>query len=76
MPYDFIRKLDDVLPPELSLLGHGYATIVSEIVETRGGNGAIVRLPPPYDDFELDEGVRRRLFVAIEVPGRATGPEE
>lgn len=88
MASDFIKKLDDLIRQELSILGYDYQGIVADIEETRAGGGAFVRLQPPYEDFALEQPeedvsdqtfaarIRRRLRVAIEAPERPPAPEE
>jgi hypothetical protein len=87
MASDFVKRLDDLIRQELSILGHDYQGIVAGIEETRAGGGAFVRLQPPYEDFSLEEPeagvsdstfaarIRRRLRVAIEAPERSPALE-
>lgn len=85
---NFVKKLDDLIHQELSILGFEYNELVAGVEEPRAGSGAVVRLRPPYEDITIDEPepdisdeilaarVRRRLRIAIEAPERTPAPPE
>ena len=88
MANDFIKKLDDLLRQELSLLGHDYGEVVVEIQEARSGEGAVIRAHPPWEDIPVEEPepgtpdeifaarLRRALKTILEAPGRPPAPPD
>ncbi len=82
---DFLKKLDDIVRQELTVMGQDYRALVRGIEAS--GDGAVVRMHEPYDDVAFDAPeedvpddvlsarVGRRLKVALEAPERAPGEE-
>jgi hypothetical protein len=85
MGSDFLKKLDDVVRQELTVMGRDYRELVRGIEDS--GSAAVVRLHPPYEDVTFDEPeadlpddlfaarVGRRLKVALDAPERMPGEE-
>ena len=88
MPSEFLKRLDDVIREELSILGYTYTEVVAGIEESRGDREAVVRLHPPYEDLIVPEPesdisepafaarIRRLLKVRLEAPERPAAPSE
>jgi hypothetical protein len=87
MASDFVKRLDDVVRQELSVLGRDYSDVIVAIEEGRGSEGAVVRFRPPYDDLSVDEPesdvtdeafsarIGRRLRTILEAPERPPSPD-
>jgi hypothetical protein len=85
MGSDFLKKLDDLVRQELTVMGRDYRDLVRAIEES--GSGVVVRLHPPFEDVSFDEPeedlpddvlaarVGRRLKVVLEAPERTPGEE-
>jgi hypothetical protein len=86
MASDFLKRLDDTVRQELTVMGHDYRAIVRTIEEA-GAGGVVVRLHEPYEDVGFEEAdgdlpgdvlaarIARRLKVAIEAPERTPNEE-
>lgn len=84
---DFVKRLDDLIREELTVMGYDYREVVASIESSPGSEGAVVRLQPPYEDVIFDSPapdvpddtfaarVRRRLKVVLEAPSRPESPE-
>lgn len=88
MAEEFIKRLDDLVRQELSFLGYEYGEVVVSMDESRTGDGAVIRVHPPWDDIiveapetdvsdqTLAARLRRTLKTALEAPGRPAAPPE
>lgn len=82
---DFLRKLDDLVRQELTVMGRDYRDVVQGIEAS--ASGVVLRLHPPFEDVSFDEPeedladdvlaarVGRRLKVVLEAPERTPGEE-
>jgi hypothetical protein len=88
MEDEFAKRIDDVVRQELLILGYEFADVVEEIEPSRGSEGVLVRLRPPYDDVAFDPPppetpeetfaafVRRRLLAKLQAPEREARTDE
>ncbi len=88
MAEEFIKRLDDLVRQELSFLGYDFGEVVVSMDESRTGDGAVIRVYPPWDDIiveapepdvsdqTLAARLRRTLKTALEAPSRPAAPPE
>ncbi|HUF16669.1 MAG TPA: hypothetical protein VMS12_01355 [Thermoanaerobaculia bacterium] len=88
MAEEFINRLDDLVRQELSFLGYDYGEVVSSLEEMRAGEGAVIRVHPPWEDITIEEPepdvsdqtlaarLRRTLKTTLEAPNRPAAPPE
>lgn len=88
MSEEFIKRLDDLVRQELSFLGYEFTEVVVSLDETRTGDGAVIRVHPPWEDIVIEAPepdvsdqtlaarLRRTLRTTLDAPTRPAAPPE